>query len=302
MPPSWSRSPSSDRVAWLDGVWVEPAGPGPAPSQVDGIHDVIRVRDGRCEFGAEHIDRLIGSAASLALPLPVSRSNLLDALFDVLRANPPGDQFLVLQVFRAGGEAGRVMGSAPATSIRIESAASIRIESEPFTGHAARPMSEGFRLATAPFPRDERSPSCRHKMLIDERVRLARAFARESGMDEVIFRNTAGRIAGAAGANLLLVRAGTLVTPPLEEGAFPGVVRGAVLRAARDIGLVPREVPVEPAEILATAEVFLTGTRLGLAPVAEVDGVALPPPTARASIPKLRMRFREIAAERGLSP
>lgn len=305
MPPRWGRGANSRYVGWLDGALIESGGPGSAipspfgdtPPLIDGILEVIRVRDGRCEFAASHIDRLITSAAALEIPLVFDAPELMDALCKVVRANPPGDLLLRLCAVRSVGGTRRKTGVGAAAT-----AASMRIEATPFTGHTARPMSEGFRLATAPFPRNERSPFLRHKMLNDEEARLAIAFAREAGKDGAIFRNAAGRVVGATGANIHLVIDGTLATPSTEEGAFPGIVRGAVLRAARAIGLPAEERAIAPDELLRTPEVLLTSTVIGLAPVAEIDGVPLPPPTRRPVSPRLRIRFREIAAESGMIP
>ncbi len=109
-----------------------------------------------------------------------------------------------------------------------------------------------------------------------------------------------GRVVGAATANLFFVDEGVVVTPSLEEGAFPGVVRGAVLLAARDLGYVVAERPVTPDEVRGTAEVFITSSRIGLAPVASIDGVPLPDPVKReSSIPFLRIRVREMADAQG---
>ncbi len=301
MPPRWDGSTTSPSIWWLDGEWIESRGVGPSvpprfgetPPHVEGVREVIRVRDGICEFGAEHVERLLRSAATLDIPLTFGKSEVMQAVDGIVRRNPPGDMFLRLYAIRTGPDP---RGGGDLAS----DASSMRIEGIPFTGFAPRPMSEGFRLVTAHFRRDERSPLARMKTLHSEEARLARLLARESAADETLILNTAGRIAGASAANLHLVFEGILVTPPLEEGAFPGIVRGAVLRAAREIGIEARERPIPLDALQRTPEAFLTSTEIGLAPIAAIDGVPLPPPARVSLIPKLRIRFRGIATGEGM--
>jgi branched-subunit amino acid aminotransferase/4-amino-4-deoxychorismate lyase len=250
----------------------------------DGVFETMRVREGRIEFARGHVNRLIESATALDIPFPWDDRQTCTALRQVVTAS--GDPDLILRLVAArGGDEG------PAV---------VLIVPEPFIGFDPRPMTQGFRLRTCSFPRNERSPLARHKTLSYLEPLTARAEARRAGADESLVLNTAGRVAGAATANIFFVREGVVVTPSIEEGAFPGIVRGAVLLAAKHLGYVTAERPVTPEELRETPEVFITSSRIGLAPVASIDGVPLPDPVRReASIPFLRMRVREMADAQG---
>ncbi len=246
----------------------------------DGVFETMRVREGRIEFARGHVSRLIRSAAELDVPFPWDERQTCAALRQVVAASGDTDLILRLVAARSGDE----------------SPAVVLIVPEPFIGFDPRPMTQGFRLKTCSFPRNERSPLSRHKTLSYLEPLRARAEARRAGADESLVLNTAGRVAGAATATLFLVREGVVITPSLDEGAFPGIVRGAVLLAAKDLGYVTAERALAPDEVASCAEVFITSSRIGLAPVASIDGVPLPDPIRReASIPFLRMRVREMA-------
>lgn len=95
----------------------------------------------------------------------------------------------------------------------------------------------------------------------------ALAEAREAGCDEALVVNGAGQVIGCACANLFLLAGGKWVTPAGETGARDGVVRAWVMDRH------PCEEAVFGVDFLAEADgAFVTNSRLGVAPVAEIDG------------------------------
>lgn len=62
-------------------------------------------------------------------------------------------------------------------------------------------------------------------------------------LDELIFLNETGHVAEGAITNVFVRREGVLLTPPLEDGALPGVLRASLLAAgqAREARLVPED-------------------------------------------------------------
>jgi aminodeoxychorismate lyase len=261
----------------------------------EGLFETLRVRDHGIEFLDAHLARLAASARDLGIPLPLSTNDLRAVLFEVSRVNGGGDLALRLTLTRGVGGTRLDRDDTTAPTILVTASAL----PEPSPRQAA-----GLRMVTASFPRNERSPLARHKTLCYLESVLARAQARRAQADEALLMNTSGRVAEAAAANVLLILEGTLVTPSIDEGALPGILRGAVLRAAVAAGLSIEERPVLPDELFRTPEVFLTNSLLGLAPVASLDGSPLPAPDASAKpwIPRLRIRVREAALEGGTAP
>src|SRR5262249_38735570 len=114
--------------------------------------------------------------------------------------------------------------------------------------------------------RNQRSPLARIKSLsyLDNILALQEAAAR--GANEAILLNTQGKGAEATVSNLFIVREGRIFTPPIEDGALPGVMRGAVLAA-----YPCTEQSLTPEDIAAADGVFLTNS-LGIRTVASLDG------------------------------
>jgi branched-chain amino acid aminotransferase len=106
-------------------------------------------------------------------------------------------------------------------------------------------MSPSFVLATVAYDpprnpmdvivssirRNETSPTSKYKTLSYLDNVMARREAETQSAQEALMLNTQGRLAGAAAGNVFLQIKGEIVTPPIEDGALPGVMRAALLEA-----------------------------------------------------------------------
>jgi branched-chain amino acid aminotransferase len=98
--------------------------------------------------------------------------------------------------------------------------------------------------------------------------------ARRLGVDEVLLVDRHGHILEANRSNVLAVKSGALLTPPLDGRQLVGVTRGALLEAAEEAGLPMRESPLAADD--AYDELYLTSTLKQMAPVVSVRGVRGP--------------------------
>jgi para-aminobenzoate synthetase/4-amino-4-deoxychorismate lyase len=96
-----------------------------------------------------------------------------------------------------------------------------------------------FAVATAPLPPNPPHWRCR---IADARVASGDLFQRHKtswralydaplpdGVDEILFRNERGELAEGARSNIFVKRDGMLLTPPLDSGALPGILRAELL-------------------------------------------------------------------------
>ena len=95
----------------------------------------------------------------------------------------------------------------------------------------------------------------------------ALADARRRGCEEALVFNPAGMLVGAAMANVFLQIDGSWATPALETGARDGAVRGWVLGT-----LAAAEEMLDADALRHCTAAFLTNSRIGICPVAELDG------------------------------
>ena len=131
---------------------------------------------------------------------------------------------------------------------------------------------------------------------------LAARQAAESGADDALFLNHAGRVACTTIANLFAIDGDRLVTPPVEDGVLPGIMRGLVLAAAASAGLSPVESTIEPAHLFAADTVFLTNSVRFLSLVASLDGTALPQSGAAKAEKLLAAVAEQVRSECGFDP
>jgi branched-chain amino acid aminotransferase len=82
-------------------------------------------------------------------------------------------------------------------------------------------------------------------------------------------------VAEGTADNVFLVRGGTLLTPPVADGALEGITRAVVLELAAALGVAAREASLAAYDLYTADECFLTGTGAELIPVREIDGRAL---------------------------
>lgn len=101
---------------------------------------------------------------------------------------------------------------------------------------------------------------------------LAKDQASEAGYDDAIMLNRDGKIAEASGANIFMVRHGTLITPPVTDDILEGITRRSLVEFARDAGIPVAERSIDRSELYIADEAFLCGTGVQIAAIGSIDG------------------------------
>lgn len=104
---------------------------------------------------------------------------------------------------------------------------------------------------------------------------LAAKEARDAGFDDAIMLNRNGYVSEGSGANVFLVKDGTLVTPGYSNDILDGVTRAHVMRLAKDLGIAVEVRTIARAELYSADEIFFSGTGVEISPVGKVDHVTL---------------------------
>lgn len=240
---------------WLNGAILDADSAAISPTDRgftlgDGVFETMQARNGAPLRLDAHLARLRRGAGLIGLPLP--RLDYAGALLATLEANGLRDAALRLTLSRGPAPRGVLPPAEPTPTVLI----------------SAGPLPDltPVRLVLAKVTRrNEFSPlSCIKSLNYLDSI-LARQEAAARGADDALMLNTQGRIAETTMANVFLVLNGNLVTPPLSDGALPGIMRAEVLKA----GAV--EQAILPADIARAREIFIT-TSLGIRSVDEVEG------------------------------
>jgi branched-chain amino acid aminotransferase len=101
---------------------------------------------------------------------------------------------------------------------------------------------------------------------------FTRSEAYWNGFDEAIVLNQDGHIAEGSAMNLLIVRDGKLITPPVTDNILEGITRNTMLQLAHDeLGIDVAERPIDRTELYIADEVIFCGTGAQVAIVTEID-------------------------------
>lgn len=107
--------------------------------------------------------------------------------------------------------------------------------------------------------------------------RIALKQAEKKGFHDALFLNVSGDLAETSKANIFLVKNKVLMTPCVESGILPGIVRAWVIQYALDQGICVLQVPMNVSELSDSDEIFVTNSVIGVVPVSciEQDGKVL---------------------------
>nr|WP_295827384.1 aminotransferase class IV [uncultured Azospirillum sp.] len=220
----------------------------------DGLFETIRIKDGAPRHLPRHLDRLGAGADLLRLPLSYDAADLTGAMAALIEAVGLTDGVLRLTLSRGTGARG-VLPPADAHPTVLMTAAP--------AAHMTSPVAAIIARSTR---RNEHSPLSRLKSLNYLDSILARQEAAERGADEALLLNGAGRLAESSVATLFLSIGGRLLTPPVTDGALPGIRRALILERHG-----AEEAPLTPDDLARADEAILTNS-LGLRPLVAVDG------------------------------
>jgi branched-chain amino acid aminotransferase len=241
---------------WLDGVLL-PAGDASVPVTDhglllgDGVFETLVAVDGRPELWARHLRRLRHGLAVVGID-PGFGDEALRAAVVAVASDRPGRARVRLTVTAGPGPLGPARGPAATVAVMADAL-------------GATPST--VRLVTVPWVRNERSPVASVKTTSYAEGVMLLAHARRHGADEVVLCDTRGRVSEGATANLVVGTGGVGLTPGLEAGCLPGVVRQVLLDAG-----AAAEADLPLGALAVADELLVTSSTRGVVPVSHLDG------------------------------
>lgn len=249
-------------TCWLNGALLDTDDARIDPSDRgytlgDGIFETVRLALGQPAHLPRHLRRLRRGAALLEIPVDWSDDVLAAAFVAVADANRLETGVARLTLSRGPAPRGVLPPPTPSPTTLI-------VAGTPPA--ATGPVRAILCTVTR---RNQASPLSRIKSLNYLDGVLARMEASRRGSDDAILLNTHGMIAEASAANVVALCEGRLVTPPVADGALPGILRELLIERC---GLI--EMSLRPDALFRAQAVFLTSS-LGLRAVASLDGRTL---------------------------
>jgi len=257
----------------------------------DGVFEGIRVYDGRVFELDAHIDRLYASAQTIALQIPLSREDLIEAMLETIRRNQ-GAEYVRLVVTRGPGDLGLNPAKCPKPTVFCIA--------DGITLYPAEVYKKGFKLRTLATRRNDPqavNPSVKSLNYLNNVIGALEL--RDADVNEGLFLTSDGYVCECTADNFFLIKGNKLMTPSPALGALPGITRAVVMRLAELMGMQVEEGFYTLHEVYNADEAFLTGTAAEVGPVVEVDrrkiGAGVPGPLTT----KLVEQFHEYANSTG---
>jgi branched-chain amino acid aminotransferase len=252
----------------------------------DGIFEGIRIYNRRIfEFEA-HIDRLYDSAKAIALQIPLSPAELMEATLETVRRNELEDGYIRLVVTRGVGDLGLNPAKCEKPTIFII-AATIQLYPEDFYRNGLHVLTCSTRR-NIPEAIDPAIKSLNYLNNILGAVEL-----QGTDCQEGLMLNTDGYVCECTADNFFMIRRGRLCTPDPSVGALRGITRAAVMRLAAEAGIEVEEGLYTLYDVYTADEAFLTGTGAEIAPVVVLDRRPIGDGTPGPITQDLIRRFRD---------
>jgi branched-chain amino acid aminotransferase len=234
----------------------------------DGVFEGMRAYNGRLFRLEDHLARLEVSARAIALDIPGGIDCVRKVVLETVAATGSAEAYIRLLVTRGEGP----LGVDPTTCASPQLICIVDTVDLFPPERAAR----GVDIVTASL----RRPSAD---VLDPRVKslnylnnvLSKGEAKRRGADDALMLNQQGAVTECTGANIFAVLAGTVVTPPVTDGALDGITRRTILELCSTLGIDSREQTMGRIDFFGAEEAFLTGSGARVVPVRSLDGQPL---------------------------
>lgn len=228
-----------------------------------GLFETMLVVRDRVTLERAHFERMADGARQLTIPEP-EEGAWAEAIRSALRVEA-GAEELAIRCTYLNSEPN---GSAPSWTIVGRA-----FEIPPVT---LRRRNRG-RVVLLPPSIQRAMPQLKSISHLASVVGLRHAEERDA--DEGLFTTAGGGLLEGTATNVFAVEGQTLVTPPVEAGILPGIVRGWVIENAPRVGWSVKTRLLGRDDLLGGS--FLTGSLTGLAPVRSVGSQAAQTPGER---------------------
>ena len=211
----------------------------------------------------DHVKRVMQSAKLVKIDLPFNEAELVDVFVKLTEKNNPGQNVYYRPFAYKSG-----LDLTPKLTGVDNGFALYMLELDDYFS-----SNEGLSVMVSSWRRvsDNMIPARGKVSGAYINSSLAKDDAAAAGFDEAIMLNESGKIGEGSAANLMMVRAGVLVTPPITADILEGITRRTVLRLAKDLDIATEERAIDRTELYLADELFFCGTGAQITPITQID-------------------------------
>lgn len=232
----------------------------------DGIWEALRLTDGVLVFEDEHLDRLWAGAAAVGMRLEFTREELINQVWEVLKANDMKDNVHVRFMITRG------IKKTPSQDPRLTISGPniVIIPEHKIASDESR--KKGVTLFTSTIRRgspDYLDPRLNCHSKLHEVMALVQAI--EAGADEALMLDIHGFVSTCNATNFFMVKNNEVWTST-GQYCMNGITRNNILKVCRENNIICHEKNFSLFDVYAADEAFVTGTFGGVTPVTKIDG------------------------------
>lgn len=231
-----------------------------------------------------HLDRLFDSARAMLFRNLPSRSEVTDALRDILIANTMKEGVHIRLTLTRGEK----ITSGMDPRLNTKGCGLIIVPEYKAPVYDNR---NGISVITSSIRRNTPNhldSKIHHNNLINNI--LAKIQANEAGADAALMLDMNGFASELNGTNIFMVKKGRVYTP-FADACLPGITRGLVIELCEELDISCKEKNISLTEFYTADEAFCTGTMGELTPITRIDGREIPKADEWPLFEKIRKGF-----------
>ena len=238
----------------------------------DGVFEGLRCYNGKVFRLEQHIDRLWDSAKSLAIEIPMTKSEMIAATNQAVQVNQVKEGYIRIVVTRGIGQENDLGTPDLGLDPFVCGPPQVIIIAAQLALYPKELYETGLDIVTAgtmrmpPAALNPRIKSLNYLNSIMAKIEAIRA-----GCVESLMLNHKGEVSECTGDNIFIIKNGVMTTPPIDAGILEGVTRNVVLELAAKLGIPTKECAFTRHDVFVADECFLTGSAAELIPVVSID-------------------------------
>lgn len=223
----------------------------------DGLFETIRIINGYAINLENHIKRLFEGMEAIKINVPEHYST------DFFEREI--QKLIEQNKIEAGGKVRLSIDRKPGgTYLPKDNDPVYFIEAFPLSQNAFHLNEAGWKIDEFQDMRKEITPLSMYKTKNALLYIMAKIYAKENGMDDMLILNNRNGIVEASSSNLFVVSNGVLYTPGLDLGCLAGTMRMQIINLALKNNIKVYECNISPQNLLVADEVFLTNAINGI--------------------------------------
>lgn len=227
----------------------------------DGIYEAAYAKNHTVFALDEHIDRLFDSAVALDIIVPLTKKELYDLIFDLVKKVDGDDLLVYFQVSRGT----QMRNHTPDKGLVGNLWITVREQK----------MRSSYSPMTLMVLEDTRHAYCNMKTLNLLSAVIASQKSLEAGVDEAVLHR-GGTVTECTHSNIFIITNNNeLKTAPISNMILPGVARAHLINAAKKLGVPVIEEAFSIDEMMGAKEIIVTASGALCRPVSHIDGKAV---------------------------